>query len=679
MSIDAKTTFEQKFAGLANHFSLKPFQEKVVNHVVGNGSTVAVMPTGGGKSLIYWVAAQALGGVCLVVSPLIALIDEQAEKLTNEGFKVLAIHGGMGASEQMKELKSFATGTSTPDFIFVSPERMATDGFFEYCMAVRKSQFKLLVIDEIHCVSQWGFDFRPFYKRIPVFLNSVFGSSWPTVLGLTATINPKELQDICTDFRIPKMSILKDEVPLRFDIDLKVEKYINEEEKEGRLWEIIEQHPEEKILVYLYRKYYKRGVEDLAGSAAQRGISAIAFHGDMSGNERQEVIKAYKNNDIKVVFATNAFGMGIDIPDIRVVVHFMLPESIEQYYQEVGRAGRNGKGATAYVLYSNKNIQVRKTHFIDKSFPSSDEIKELFTKTANNEVGRKTLQYFEEEKLQTALPYFLNCCAITIEGKGFTQTKVFSAISNPVLQKIVDASRTGMVIPVMNRPEFATYSCKEFFNIVYECLVNGKATLAKNLDKCLIIKATEAELTDKQVKNIETEAAEKRAYKHGLLDYLVYLLDNYDDTATLAQSNNYDKSVALHQEIGRYLGVDKHKLKRIHQTESGIWVRSKSEIIIANMLKHAGLEFEYEKKLQYQNGKWKEPDFTITYNDTTWYWEHLGLLGEENYNQDWAEKKEIYKNLGILDRVITTKESSVLSAIVSDKIKKIKEKANVVV
>lgn len=661
MTIKPSEIYSEKFPGLAAQFQLKPFQEKVIEHVIRQGSTLAVMPTGGGKSLIYWVSAQALGGTCLVVSPLIALIDEQAEKLTNEGFDVLAIHGGMGASEQMKVLKEFASGSLNPDFIFVSPERMATDGFFEYCIALQKDKIKLLVIDEIHCVSQWGFDFRPFYKRIPVFLNDVFSIEWPVILGLTATINPKELQDICSDFTIPEKAIIKDSVLLRFDIDLYVEKFTSEDEKEERLWELIAENPDEKILVYLYRKYHRRGVEDLSEKAVARGINAISFHGDMSGGDRQDVLKEFRSGNVNIIFATNAFGMGIDIPDIRVVIHFMLPESIEQYYQEIGRAGRDGNGAASYMLFTNKNVQVRKTHFIDKSFPLGKEMIELFKTASNNEVGKKTLQYFAEEDLQSALPYFLNCRAISIKGKGFTGLKVFKTNTNKQLQNIIDSSRTGMVIPVLLKPEFKEMSCRNFFNITYEAIVSGEATLIKNLDKCLIIEATEEELTETQLKNIESESNTKREYKHSLLDYLVYLL------------NNFDNSKSLHQEIGRYLGVNKHLLDKIHKTESGIWVRSKSEVIIANILFRSGIPFEYEEKLFYSSKKWKEPDFTIVYNNKTWYWEHLGLLGDEKYDNDWAEKKVIYEKMGIISQLITTKESAVLSNIVNEKINLIKK------
>jgi len=659
MITKAVEIFENEFSGLATQFSLKQFQERVINQVLENGSTLAIMPTGGGKSLIYWVTAKALEGTCLVVSPLIALIDEQTEKLAKEGFKVLAIHSGIGSSEQMKQLKEFANGKSAPDFIFASPERMATDGFFEYCIARQKDKISLVVIDEIHCISQWGFDFRPFYKHIPVFLNSVFSGSWPTILGLTATINPKELADIKTDFRINNESVLKDDILLRFDIDLRVEKLLNEEEKKERLWKIVDDHSNEKILVYLYRKYHKGGVEDLCEIAKQRGLSALSFHGDMSGSERQNIINQFRNGASNLVFATNAFGMGIDIPDIRTVIHFMIPESIEQYYQEIGRAGRDGNGAISYILYSNKNIQVRKTHFIDKSFPKNEEVSNLFRKATNCELGRKTLQYFAEEDLQSALPYFLNCEAITIEGKGFTGFKVFQRNSSSTLQSILDSSKTGMAIPILLKPEFSNLTCKQFFDIAYKALVDEEVFLSKKLDKCLIIEPKGESLTDNQLKIVSEEIEAKREYKHELLDYLVYLLDNFDG------------SNSLHQEIGRYLGVNKHLLSKIHKTENDIWVRSKSEVIIANILYRSGLDFQYEEKLYYNETQWKEPDFTIRHNDKVWYWEHLGLLGNEKYDQHWQEKKEIYQRIGVFDKVITTRESAVLSNQANEIIKKI--------
>lgn len=659
MTFSAATAFKDLFPKLAEKFELKPFQANVIEQVYSHQAVLAIMPTGGGKSLIYWVSAASLGGICIVVSPLIALIDEQAEKLKQLGFSVLVVHSQIGASEQMQRLKEFANGSTHYDFIFASPERMAIDGFFEYCIAVQRSKIKLLVIDEIHCVSQWGFDFRPFYTRIPVFLDRVFGKSWPKILGLTATINPKELADIASVFHIPRNCQLVHDTMLRFDVNLWVEKHTDEDEKRERLWQLLRENNDAKILIYVYRKYYKGSVEDLCAEANLRGFSASFFHGDLSGSERQAVITAFKTSNAHIVFATNAFGMGIDIPDIRIVIHFTLPESIEQYYQEIGRAGRDGQGADAYMLFSDSNIRVRRTHFIEKAFPKGKDLTNLFMKIANNQVGLKTHQYFDEETLQTVLPYFLNCGAIEILGKGFTTLKVFKTVNDQKVQKMVDASRTGGVITVMGKPEFANVTCKAFFDVVYHALLAGTVTLAKKLDKCLIINANESELSEEQIDQIGKQTAQRKAYKHNLLDYLVYLFENYDG------------SVALHQEVGRYLRVNKHLLKKIHQAKNGLWVRSKSEVIIANLLIDAGIDFNYEEKLYYNSRQYKEPDFTIRHSGKTWYWEHLGMLDLDHYNHDWQEKKQIYKDMGIMEQVILTRESAVLSHAAEERIKMI--------
>lgn len=204
MNINIQEWYCKYFPQIATQYSLKSFQEKVIRHVIEKGSTVAVMPTGGGKSLIYWVAAKSLGGTCFVISPLIALIDEQALKLNEQGYDIITFHTGINSKEQIKSLKEFANKERNPDFIFASPERIATDGFFEYCITKRKDDIKLIVIDEVHCVSQWGFDFRPFYKRIPEFLNTLYKTKWPPILGLTATINPKELHNILQILTSPK-------------------------------------------------------------------------------------------------------------------------------------------------------------------------------------------------------------------------------------------------------------------------------------------------------------------------------------------------------------------------------------------------------------------------------------------------------------------------------------------
>ena len=221
-------------------FTLKDFQKEVIANVVEKDSTLCIMPTGGGKSAIYWMAAVELEGISIVISPLTALITEQAQKIEDQGYETLEIHGGIDAMKQMNIMSDFANKKINPKFIFASPEKIATDGYFEYCLKQRKDEIKLIVIDEVHCVSQWGMSFRPFYKRIPDFLNNLYGEGkWARILALTATLNPMELNDICDSFKINKDNILKETILMRNEIQLHVMKFVNEEEKETKFWELI--------------------------------------------------------------------------------------------------------------------------------------------------------------------------------------------------------------------------------------------------------------------------------------------------------------------------------------------------------------------------------------------------------------------------------------------------------
>ncbi len=635
--INVNTLFQQYFPRLHEEFesrgqSLKDIQKDVIHNILRGNNTLCIMPTGGGKSLTYWLSGVALGGITIVISPLVALIDEQSAKIQEQGYEVLSIHAGISTIKQTDLLKKFGNKELNPDFIFVSPERISMDGFFEYCISLRKDEIKLVVIDEVHCVSQWGFSFRPFYKRIPDFLDEIYGEKeWgPRVLALTATLNPKEVADICEEFRIAEDDIIRDDLLMRPEITLKVLKFSNEELKEEKFWDLLDIHRQEKTLVYLYRKYGRRSVEDLTARAKEKGFKASAFHGDMSAAERQQIIAAYKNDEINVIFATNAFGMGIDIPDIRVVIHFMMPESVEQYYQEVGRAARDIDAANAYVLYTNKNIAVKKTYFIDRSFPSSEELEACFTKITGNRVGLKTLQYYEDEEIQKCLSCFLDNGLIKIVCKGFLNLQMLSDISNEELADIYDSTKTKSLIRSIKKTGKAA---KEIVDLVYSAILQDEVKLAKALNKCLVIEPAFSDIPANKMADITAYIEERRNYKNDLLDYFVYLLD---------ADNN---SMQLHQEIGSYLGVPRHMLNRIYSTAKGDKVRSKSEVIIANLLYQYNVEYEYEKQLFYTEDEWIEPDFTIRLKDgRVIYWEHLGMIGVESYDRRWKEKLKIYRN-----------------------------------
>lgn len=650
--IDLDRDFKETFPTFK--FSLKQIQKDSINKVINNGNTLCILPTGAGKSLIYWMSGVETGGITLVVSPLIALISEQAEKLEKQGFNVLAFHGGLSSKKQIDLLVQFANGGINPDFIFVSPEKIATDGLFEFCMKRRKDDIRLLTIDEVHCVSQWGISFRPFYKRIPDFLNAVFGNQWPKVLAMTATLNPKELDDVCTLFRIEKANIVREPLLMRSEIQLHVHKFSNENEKEEKFWQIVSIHRDEKTLVYVYRKQNTRSVEDLCQKAIEKGYRAAWFHGDMNSNERMEIIGKYRSGEINLVFATNAFGMGIDIPDIRTVIHFMIPESAEQFYQEIGRAARDGAGANAYLLYTNKNIDVKRTHFIDRSFPSEEKLREVFKKI-NHKEGYRAQPYFEDEELQQCLPYYLSAGLVDIECKGFSNIKDLSEINDLELQTYYNSTKNKAYVMTLKKCGIEPMALSE---CVYRCIADGKVKVDKALTKWLILNIHNTNITDEQMAQMLSDIEEKKEYKHQLLNYLVFLL------------NENLNSQQLHQELARYLGTDKHHLALIYKTADGNNVRSKSEVIISDLLYANGINYVYEEKLYYDDKHWIEPDFTIKREGLPdIYWEHVGMLGKEDYDENWTKKVRIYETY-YPGRMIKTYESGAIS---QDAMRKIEE------
>ncbi len=651
--------FKKYFPSLK--FDLYDFQKMAISKVINSDSTLCIKPTGGGKSVIYWMSALECSNISIVVSPLIALIDEQAGKLEAHGYSTLVLHAGIDSKKQIKILSDFAKGIISPRFIFASPEKFATDGYFEYCLKQRRDDIGLMVIDEVHCVSQWGISFRPFYRRIPAFLDNLFeGTSWCKILALTATLNPYELIDICREFKINKEDIIKEKILLRSEIQLHTKQFLNENEKEEYFWKLIERHAGEKTLVYIYRKLDDRGVEGMCEKALEKGYKAAFFHGELTAKERAEIIKQYRNDEIDIIFATNAFGMGVDIPDIRTVIHFMIPESAEQYYQEIGRAARDGNGANAYLLYSNKNIEVKRKHYIDRSFPTEEEIRNTFTKVSSR-IGYCTLPYFEDEDIQKCLPYYLESGLLTIKAKGFSGLKDVYDIKDEKLQALYDSTKTKGYVRILKTNDL---DAKVFADMVYSNLLSDNLKLRKALEKWLIIDVAFEDIDDEHMKTITNSIEEKKAYKYELLDYFVYLLSECRDSAS------------LHQEIARYLGMDKYDLKRIYKTLDGNMVRSKSEVIICDLLSQSGLKYKYEELLEYAPGKQINPDFTVYLSDNTVvYWEHVGCLGLDDYDFNWEYKLAIY-NKYFPGKLYKTYETGALSNDAKNLIEKIKKIKN---
>lgn len=639
-------------------YSLSDIQKKCIKKVVEGTSTLCIMPTGGGKSSIYWESSIELGGCAIVIFPLIALIEEQKSKLEKEGVEVLALHSGV--KNQMQLMLDFAHKKINPRFIFASPEKLACDGLLEYCIKQRKDDVHLVVIDEVHCVSQWGDNFRPFYKRIPNFLNDVFGEKWPKILAMTATLNAYEIKDICDSFKVSKNNICKDRILFRPNIHLVKEKISDENTKTEKLWRLLSRHKGEKTLVYVYRKYFKRGIVELSEDAIAHGFKATAFHGDMDAQTRMDIVEKFKNNDIDVVFATNAFGMGIDIPDIRVVIHFMIPESLEQYYQEVGRSARDGKDANAYLLYSAKNIDIRRNFFIKNSYPTPDELTKCYKTISDTNGDYVPLNFQDDELLTSCFPYFIEAGLIEYVCKGFSSFSGLKQISNPELMAIYKSTSTQNFVFTLFKNKDLTP--KKLTELVYSSIVNGQASIGNTIDKCIIVKKNKDTIEQSDLDIIAESIEKKINYRNGLLDLLLLILEKCS------------KSNQIHQEIGKYLGMNKFDLPLVYTTKNGIPVRSMSEVLIANMLYDAGIHFNYEEELHYSGKQAIIPDFTIRCaHDKILCWEHVGMLGVEEYDENWDKKTKIYDELSPNIILEKTYDGGSLSIVAAEKIEKIKK------
>ena len=279
-----------------------------------------------------------------------------------------------------------------------------------------------------------------------------------------------------------------------------------------------------------------------------------------------------------------------------------------------------------------------------------------------NKIGKKTgyqtLSYFEDDEIQKCLLYYLDAGLIEIVCKGFADLSNLKNIKNADLQKLYDCTKTKGFVRTVNKAEILP---SELSELVYSSILNGDAETDKAPERWLIIKVNATEIDTETMNHICNDIAEKKKYKHELLDYFTYLLETNPNTQQ------------LHQEIAAYLGTDRHQLARIYKTNDGTQVRSKSEVIISNLLSAAGITYEYEKKLYYTEDKWIEPDFTIVLPcGKQIYWEHVGMLGREEYDARWGDKIDIYKKY-FPDSMVKTYESGALSRDASELIEKIKQ------
>ena len=342
--------------------SFRPMQEEIVSAALDGKDVLAILPTGGGKSVCFQVPAMMREGIAIVVTPLIALMKDQVQNLNDKGIRALCVNAGMGAREVETVLNNAAYGDFK--FLYVSPERLGTRLFKNY---VQEMNISFIVVDEAHCISQWGYDFRPDYLQI----GNLREMTDAPVIALTATATPAVAEDIMTRLRFEERTLLKTGFE-RPNLSYIVRKC---EDKLGQLLSICTSVAGTGIVYVRSRKK----TEELAALLTANGISASFYHAGLGPDSRADRQEKWKTDKIRVMVCTNAFGMGIDKPDVRFVVHFDVPDSPEAYFQEAGRGGRDGKRSFAVLLWNSTDIKrIRQIGTV--SFPSLEYIEDIYHK-----------------------------------------------------------------------------------------------------------------------------------------------------------------------------------------------------------------------------------------------------------------------------------------------------------
>ena len=360
----------------------RPLQADIVQSVLEGHDTLALMPTGGGKSLCFQVPTMAMNGLCLVITPLIALMKDQVENLRQRDIRAAAIYTGMSYEQQKTALDNCMWGPY--HFLYVSPERLESEEFRE---RLSRLPICLIAVDEAHCISQWGYDFRPSYLKIAEIREVVqkyrssgvlefrsASSPHIPILALTATATPEVVDDIQERLAFREKNVLRKSFA-RSNISYVVRE---SNKKADEIVHILNRVPGSAI-VYVRNR---QRTQELAAYLLEKGISADFYHAGLSPQERAKKQEEWKKGNTRVIVATNAFGMGIDKPDVRVVIHHDLPDTIEAYFQEAGRAGRDEKQAFAVLLYDPSDKTKARKRIAD-NYPDEETLHNVYHKTCN--------------------------------------------------------------------------------------------------------------------------------------------------------------------------------------------------------------------------------------------------------------------------------------------------------
>ncbi len=348
------------------HAGFRPKQAEIIESILNGKDTVALLPTGGGKSICFQVPAMAQDGICIVVSPLVALMQDQVQALKNIGIKALSITGGISVDTLRTLLDNAIYGNYK--FLYVSPERLQQEMVQN---AIREMPVNLIAVDEAHCISQWGNDFRPAYKNITVLREL---HPLVPIIALTATATPEVLTDTIAELQLELPEVIQNSF-VRPNIAYRV---YQEDDKLYKVEQLLKNNTGSAIV---YVRSRKTAVET-SNHLTHLGIPSTFYHGGVAKEEKKKRLEQWLRGSVKTMVATNAFGMGIDKADVRLVIHIQLPESLEGYFQEAGRAGRDGQPAAAILLYNSYDKKLVQKQFIE-ALPGPDDLKLVYRKLNN--------------------------------------------------------------------------------------------------------------------------------------------------------------------------------------------------------------------------------------------------------------------------------------------------------
>ena len=409
----------QKYYG---YTSFRKGQENIIKSIINKEDVLAIMPTGGGKSICYQVPALCLDGMTIVISPLISLMKDQVDALKTMGVKALLINSSLSNSEYSKVLEDIENDECK--IIYIAPERLDS---MEFVNIIRGKNISQVAIDEAHCVSQWGHDFRVSYKKIPHFINKL--EKRPIVTAFTATASNEVREDIIRILNLHSPAVYI----TGFDRENLSINIVKSSSKNKYILDYIENHKNESGIIYASTR---KEVENIYEGLLKRNYSVAKYHAGLSNEARHEYQEKFINDDIKIMVATNAFGMGIDKPNIRWVLHYNMPQSIENYYQEIGRAGRDGEDSECVLLFSPGDIHTQK-YLVEVGIENPErkrvqykKLQQMVDLVYSNTCYRKSiLNYFGEHFLEECN----NCSNCLNDGEVVDKTldaqKVISCIA----------------------------------------------------------------------------------------------------------------------------------------------------------------------------------------------------------------------------------------------------------